>query len=128
MNYALDTTILIDLEAGNPHARATVERLLSSGHVGVHPVCVWELLAGVRSAAALKAAQAVIVPFEVLAVRNSDLIEMTETFGKLKLSHGVGWADCLIGMTCRRLGVTLVTNNSADFAAIPRVKVLRPYL
>jgi predicted nucleic acid-binding protein len=44
-----------------------------------------------------------------------------------RLSHGVGWPDCLIAATAIRLGRPVATTNVKHFTPFPNLQVIRPY-
>jgi len=123
----LDTSVLIEHERSVPAASQCISELLVRGGLAIHPVTRAELVAGARSKAQLVAIRTMISSFSVLAVKNADFIDGLALFESNVLASGVGWPDCLIAATCRRLGATLITLNDRDFRICPGLKVVRPF-
>jgi predicted nucleic acid-binding protein len=125
--FVLDTTVMIDQERANTAAKEYVSKLLVFGSVALHPVTRAELLSGARDAGHLRAIRAMLSPFPLLAVKNSDFLAALDLLESNVLAARVGWPDCLIAATCRRMRATLVTLNDRDFRVCAGLKVTRPY-
>ncbi len=122
----VDSSVLIDCLRGHSAAIAVLAARANDGRPQTHLLAA-ELLTGARD----KAEQAVIDSF----LRGFDLTLPTEADGlaalvmyrRFRLSHGVDWPDCQIAATALRLGVDVFTQNVKHFAAIPGLRVVRPY-
>ena len=123
----LDTSVMIEHERCVSSATEYVSDLLVRGGAALHPVSRAELLCGARNRAHLVSIKRMMSPFAVLAIKNVDFADAIELLESNVLSSRVGWPDCLIASTCRRLGATLVTLNERDFRICPGLKVVRPY-
>ena len=123
----IDTSVLIDFRRDHAGARSFVTALLDKNVMVVHPVAAAELLEGVRDRADQQKSLEFLVMFKRLAVKTADFEMCLSLMSQVRLSHGVGWADCLIAATCIRLGLPLVTLNDKHFRAIRGLRVVRPY-
>lgn len=68
-----------------------------------------------------------VSPFPLTTVKHMDFLVALDILDSTVLANRVGWPDCLIAATCRRLGATLATLNDRDFRLCRGLKVLRPY-
>jgi len=125
--FVLDTSVLIDFRRDHPHARALVVGLLTKGAAFVHPVVAAELLQGVFDRDDQRRTIELLATFKRPAVKPSDFEACLSLMSQFRLSHGIGWPDCLIAATCIRLGLPLVTTNDKHFRPIRGLGVMRPY-
>ncbi len=101
--------------------------LLARNVAYIHPVCCAELLEGTQNRGELGRTLEFLAGFRRMMVKPADFDVCLSLLAQLRLSHGVGWADCLIAATCIRVGLPLVTLNDKHFRAIRGLKVIRPY-
>ncbi len=123
----IDTSVLIDFRRDHGGARPYMAGLLKNAVAVVHPVVAAELLEGVRDLADQRETIEFLAKFKSLAVKSADLEMCLSLMMEWRLSHGIGWPDCLIAATCIRLGLPLVTLNDKHFKAIRGLRVVRPY-
>jgi predicted nucleic acid-binding protein len=99
-------------------------------------VVVQELLLGCTHDLAMKRVQAFYKPFERVNRiinpfyhdwENAGMIgqQIAKKFPALKTKRYALINDILIALCCRRVGATLVTNNSKDFRIISAIKPIR---
>jgi|SRR5262245_17637034 len=132
--YLLDTDTLSALHKDNPHVIARVSR--ADAKVATTIITKIEILRGriefVRKAAigeeVLRTQQWLnrseellalleVIPFTTAAAKLFDGLRTAPGFGK------IGHADLLIASIALAQGATLVTRNTRDFQAIPRLSV-----
>jgi len=101
--------------------------LLGKREALTHPVCAAELLEGARDRADFRDLQRFLIAFRRVAVKAGDFQRCLELMDQHRLSHGIGWADCLIAATCIRLRLPLATLNDRHFSPVGGLRVLRPY-
>src|SRR2546429_449874 len=65
--------------------------------------------------------------FNVIPPNEADAAASVDLLKGFRLSHGVGWPDCLIAATALRLGWSVVTTNLKHFSPLPNLQVVRPY-
>lgn len=124
--WLLDTTIFVDLLRGSTKAQKWIDSLPPDSRF-LSVVTIGELLAGCRD---LKEQQA--VEKELLLYKTVWLDELISKqalayYRKLRLSHGVGSLDCLIGATAKERAMQVASLNLKHFTALPGVKAMRPY-
>ena len=73
------------------------------------------------------AIEAFFAPFQIHRPDESDADLSIDLLKSCRLSHGVGWPDCLIAATALRSSLTVVTTNVKHFSVIPTLQVVRPY-
>lgn len=124
----IDTSVLVDYRRQAPLAEDYVFPLFKRRVAVVHPVTAAELLDGARDRRDQREVMEFVRAFgRLLLVKSADFERCLAIMAEVRLSHGVGWPDCLIGATCLRLGLPLVTLNDKHFRAIRGLKVVRPY-
>lgn len=123
----IDTSVLIDFRRDHANAIRYLAGLLETDAIVVHPVTAAELLEGVRDRADQYETMEFLAKLRRLAIKPADFEACLTLMMALHLSHGIGWADCLIAATCIRLGLPLVTLNDKHFRAIRGLRVVRPY-
>jgi predicted nucleic acid-binding protein len=122
-----DTSLLVDLRRGLVAASEFTSPLVIAGRAAIHPVVSLELYDGVMSVTDIVRTQRLISTLRRLAVRDADFTHALTLFTGHQRSSGIGWADCLIAATALRLRLPVATLNSRHFAAIPKLKLIRPY-
>ena len=134
--FVLDTNLYIAADRDPARAEELVAFYFGFLPVtSLHAVVIQELLLGAidrRRRAAVRSAY--IRPFEsrrrVITPTTGDWIRSGEVVGELvqrKLLSPGGFGrsflnDVLLAVSCRSAGITLVTDNAADFALIQRVE------
>lgn len=101
--------------------------LINRNAASIHPVCAAEMLDGALDLADMRRTIQFLGAFRRLAVKSADFERCLSLMSQVRLSHGIGWADCLIAATCIRLQQPLVTLNDKHFKAIRGLRVARPY-
>jgi len=123
----LDTSVLIDCRRDHADAVAFMLGLVNNNVAGIHPVCAAEMLDGVLDQADMRRTIRFLGAFKRVLVKPADFERCLSLMSQIRLSHGVGWADCLIAATCIRLQLPLVTINDKHFRAIRGLRIIRPY-
>ena len=62
-----------------------------------------------------------------MVLDSSDSAVSIDLFKRCRLSHGVGWLDCLIAGTGMRTRLAIATLNEKHFAVFDELRVVRPY-
>ena len=123
----IDTSILIDHLRGKPEATAFLNMTRAQLGLTTNSVVVAELLSGARNLREQAEIDRVAAAFRVTPIETSDC-DLSLTFlRQLKLSHGIGWHDCLIAACAIRLNLAVATLNDRHFSPIPGLRVHRPY-
>lgn len=128
LRYLLDTNICVFIIKDKP--AAVRERFAGSrpGEVGLSAVTEAELLHGVYKSVRVEhnlaavldfASQLVMVPFDS---------QVTDTYGRIragleKAGKPIGPLDFQIAATAVAHGLTLVTNNTSEFARVPGLNI-----
>ena len=128
MKYMLDTNICIYLIKRKPRQVLEEFQAHTAGDIGLSTVTVAELQYGVsksqqqqqnQTALELFLAPLVILNFDVAAAQQYGQIRAQSE----QLGATIGAYDLLIAGHARSLGVTLVTNNTREFARVPELNV-----
>ncbi len=125
--WVIETTILIDHRRNIPAAVALVDSLHVKNVAVVHPISAAELLEGARDKQDMLETYRFLASFRRAIVKPADHERCLLLLSQYRLSHGIGWPDCLIAATCLRLDLPLVTLNDKHFRPVRGLKVLRPY-
>jgi predicted nucleic acid-binding protein len=112
---------------GTPKAVTLLDSLLRKNVACIHPVCSAEMLQGVRDKQHLFETLRFLGAFRRVSAKPVDHDRCMALMIDLRLSHKVDWPDCLIGATCLRLELPVVTLNDKDFRPIRGLQVIRPY-
>lgn len=123
----IETSVLVDYQRRVPAARIVVDKLAEKDAVTVHPVSAAEMLVGARDQPNMLETLRFLASFHRLIVKPSDHERCLLLVAEYRLSHGIGWPDCLIAATCIRLALPLVTLNDKHFRPIRGLRVVRPY-
>jgi tRNA(fMet)-specific endonuclease VapC len=123
----LDSTVVVDYLRGRTPAVDYLDLINRADVPMTHIVVVAEVIRGARDRRELGSIQTTLAPFKVLAPNEADAISSVDLLTRFRLSHGIGWPDCLIAATALRFGVAVVTTNVKHFAPIPNLRVVRPY-
>lgn len=123
--YLLDTNICIDFVDGRSEAAAQrVEAAFRSG-LGISSITAGELLVGARNSAdTAEDARRIEAFIKVMRCHDFD-DEAARSYARIARQIGVKCKsfDRLIAAHALALGYVLVTNNEADFADVPGLKV-----
>lgn len=126
-NLLIDTTVVVDYLRGLTVAVHYLDQLKLSAIPVTHTVVVAEAVAGARDLRDLRFIEGFLAPFQILRFDESDADVSIDLLKRFRLSHGVGWPDCLIAATALRHALTVVTTNVKHFSPIPNRQVIRPY-
>ena len=123
----MDTDVLIDTERGLPDAVAFFGAQFALGSVQMSAVSAMELIAGARNQAELKKVLNSISNAVVHELSAGMSRQARHWLAQYSLSHGLEFADALIGATAFHLGLPLYTKNVKHFQMLPGLNVVRPY-
>ena len=123
----IDSAIIIDHFRGHPDAISFLRDVRSAGTLVTHVAVVAEVLAGAFNRREQNTIDQLFKSFTVLPFNEADAAVSIDLLKLYRLSHGVGWIDCIIVATAMRHGVAVATMNVKHFAAIPNLQVIRPY-
>ena len=127
MKYLVDTDICIYVI--NERPKRVLERFIAEvpGDVAISSVTVGELAFGVaktKSQRNREALQAFLLPMEIVPFDAGAAMVYREVRAELEGNgHPIGPLDTMIAAHARALGLILVTNNSREFARVPRLTV-----
>ena len=125
-DYLVDTDVMIWYLRGNEKAKD----LLHSIDFCISAISYMELLQGMRNKKELKQFQKMISSWNIKVVYIDEEISAKALFymEEYFLSHSMELADSLIGATCTRHGLTLVTANDKHYRTIKDldIEIFRP--
>ena len=125
-DYLVDTDVMIWYLRGNENAK----ELLHSLNFCISSVTYMELLQGMRNKEELKLFQKMIKSWGIKVVFIDEEISAKALFymEEYFLSHSMELADSLIGATCTRHGLTLVTANDKHYRVLKDldIEIFRP--
>lgn len=124
--WLLDTSVLVDLLRGVTLARDRIDSLGVTART-IPVIAAAELLAGCRTQAEQRVVEREIDLYEMVWVTQEVSQLALQFYKHYRLSHGVGFLDCLIAATASRNGLRLATLNLKHFAPFPDLPVERPY-
>ena len=112
-DYLVDTDVMIWYLRGNEKARD----LLHSLDFCISSITYMELLQGMRNKQELKQFQKMIKSWNIKVVYIDEEISAKALFymEEYFLSHSMELADSLIGATCTKYGLTLITANDKHY-------------
>jgi predicted nucleic acid-binding protein len=123
----LDTSVLVDVLRRDPTALEWL-RLQSTDWRGfVSVISVFEILAGCRTLSEQRAAERRLAEFAVLGLSEPASELALRWYKFLRLPHGVGFLDCLIGATAKHHDLEVLTLNVKHFRPMRGLKVTVPY-
>ncbi|MCC7492237.1 MAG: type II toxin-antitoxin system VapC family toxin [Fimbriimonadaceae bacterium] len=126
MAWLLDTSLLVDLLRGSQQAADW----LDPGAVRASAVSVVtsaELLIGCRNRNEQHRVEEELARFVLLPIDSQISMRAVELLAAKRLSHGVGFLDCLIAATAWSHDLAVVTLNLRHFEPLPDVRTERPY-
>jgi|SRR5258706_4465040 predicted nucleic acid-binding protein len=123
----IDSTVLIDYLRGRTDAAAYLDAVRATDVQSIHIVVAAEVIEGARNAKDQAALATFLSTFNLVLPNEVDSALSVDLLKAFRLSHGVGWPDCLIAATALRLGWSVVTTNLKHFSPLPSLKVVQPY-
>ena len=127
MKYLLDTDICIALINDRPPGVIERFRRHQLGDIGVSSITVSELAFGVAKTNSQRNAHALekfLLPLEIMPfTAEAAFVAGTVRAVLEKRGKPIGPMDLLIASHAKALGVTVVTNNTREFARVPGLKV-----
>lgn len=123
----IDSAVVIDHLRGHAGAMGFLNAQRAAGRPMTHVVVVAEVLEGARDAREQAALKTFFADFDVIPASEADSHLSLDLLAGFRLSHGVGWPDCLIAATALRLGRPVATTNVKHFMPFPNLQVVRPY-
>ncbi len=123
----VDSSILIDYLRGREPAREYLESLQSGDELATHVIVAAEVLTGARDRREQDAIQHTLREFHMHVVSESDCGDALNSLMDFRLSHGVGWHDCLIAASFVRKRLPVATLNYKHFSVFNDLEVVRPY-
>lgn len=121
----IETSVLVDYSRGHPPALQWIQGL--SGDISITFVTAAELLAGCRTRREQRVIEQELRNYEILWGSADSAVTALDWFKQYRLSHGVGFLDCLIGAIAFERGATLYTLNMNHFSPLPGLTARRPY-
>ena len=125
-DYLVDTDVMIWYLRGNEKAK----ELLHSLEFCISSITYMELLQGMRNKQELKKLQQMIHSWNIKVVYIDEEISAKALFymEEYFLSHSMELADSLIGATCTKYGLMLVTANDKYYKILKdlEIKIFRP--
>lgn len=126
MTWLIETSILVDLLRGYAPARQWIDNLSSNDRY-ISVITAAELLAGCRNRNEQRSVEREIALYPILWLDEEGSRTAWAWYRQFRLSHGLGFLDCLIGATAHHHDLTLATLNEKHFAPLPKLRVERPY-
>jgi predicted nucleic acid-binding protein len=121
----IDTSVLVDVLRGHPPAVAWMREHEADQFV-VPGFVVLELMAGVQDRRSATRVGREIAQHFVRWPTRSALDRGLRLYPDLRLRHGVGILDLLIGVTAWEMGEPIWTKNERHFDPIPDLQVMIP--
>jgi predicted nucleic acid-binding protein len=118
---------LIDHLRGKPAATSFLSTTRIHIGLATNSVVIAELLSGARNLVEQKEIDRLIAVFHIHPIEPIDCDRSLALLRLLKLSHGIGWHDCLLAVSALRLNLAVATLNDRHFAPVPGLRVHRPY-
>ena len=123
----VDSSLVIDYLRGRSEAAGFLDAARESQCLSTHVVVVAEVLSGARDRREQDTIQRFFSEFRIHLIDPQDAQRSVDLLTRHRLSHGVGWLDCLIAATALRLQSPIATLNDKHFAAFENLTVDRPY-
>lgn len=92
----IDTSVLVEFERGLRQSQNYVNPLIDQGVAVLHPVVAAELLEGVKDRPDQRRTVSLLSTLKRVRAKSADFEACLTLVTDYRLSHGVGWADCLI--------------------------------
>lgn len=124
--WLLDTSVLVDLLRGEIRARTWIDTLDETA-CAISVVTAAELLAGCPNRREQRSVEREIEMYDMLWLDEMISARALELYKNFRLSHGVGFLDCLIAATALEHDLILATLNVKHFSSLPNLQTRRPY-
>jgi predicted nucleic acid-binding protein len=124
--WLLDTSILIDLLRGFSPARTWIDSL-DTTHRAISCITHAELLAGCRNRREQRLVERELTAYTMIWLDERLSRQALAFYQTYRLSHNVGFFDCLVAATALTHHHTLATLNLKHFEIFPALTVKRPY-
>ena len=125
-DYLVDTDVMIWYLKGNEKAK----KLLHSTNFCISSITYMELIQGMRNKNELKSLQKMMKSWGIKVVYIDEEISAKALFymEEYFLSHTMELADSLIGSTCTKHGLTLITANNKHYKVLKDLdmEIFRP--
>ena len=125
-SYLIDSSILIDVFRKYGPAKIWIDRF-AIGDLLISFVSVSELLAGCRNKREQDLIDANLLEYPSVWASEAIQTLALDFLRRYRLSHGIGFLDCVIAATALTNGLPLATMNYKHFQMILGLKVERPY-
>jgi predicted nucleic acid-binding protein len=122
----IDTSIFIDYLRGNQKAKDWLDSF-TEGELVFSVITAAESLAGCRNRQEQDAVEQELACYPTLHLSNAISATALDWYRRYRLSHGVGFLDCLIGASAYQYEMTICTLNDKHFHPFPKIKIERPY-
>ncbi len=123
--WLLDTSILVDLLRGSKTARDWIDTIPETARA-ISVITAAELLAGCRNRPEQNAVERELDLYEIVWISGQVSQSALDWYKHFRLSHNVGFLDCLIAATASQNGLLLATLNLKHFP-FPTLQTERPY-
>ncbi len=123
----IDSSILIDFLRGRPEAERFLTTVRAERRLATHAAVVAEVLTGVLNKHEQAAVDELVAIFHLHFPSAQDIELSLDLLRRLRLSHGVGWIDCLIAATALRTESTIATLDRKHFTLFENLTPLFPY-
>jgi len=125
IRWLLGTSILVDLLRGFPAARDWIDSI-SQPERAISVITAAELLTGCQNRSEQRVVERELSLYETVGLSEEASQTALERYKHFRLSHGVGFLDCLIAATAFHNELGLATLNLKHFP-FPDLRVERPY-
>jgi predicted nucleic acid-binding protein len=122
----IDTSIFVDYLRGNEATKAWMGNF-PTGELAYSVVTAAELLAGCRNRREQGMIERELALYPMIHISGAISLTAWEWYRQLRLSHGIGFLDCLIGASAHHYGLAVCTLNDKHFHPLPELQVERPY-
>jgi hypothetical protein len=121
----LDSDILIDFMRSFPPCLEWLEKeeetILISGFT-----CL-ELYNGCLNKSEIQKLEKIFKKMHIYWPDEETSLKAMNSFKELRISHGIGMFDCLIGHSALKLGLPIYSFNEKHYKKIPDLRVIKPY-
>lgn len=125
MNGFVDSTVIIHLLRGNPHAQEWFKR---QNLLALTPIVWCEVMEGAQGRLGQVNTLEILASFELVFLTEQDQAWAMRQLLTSRLSRGVAMNDCLIASVCQRLELPLYTHNGKHMTRLlDPALVIQPY-
>lgn len=122
----VDTTILVDYLRGNQVARTWLKQF-SGGELAVSIISAAEIVAGCRNLKEQRLVEKELALYPLIMVSSMSSETAWNWYRQFRLSHGIGFLDCLIAACAYHQGLIVCTLYEKHFRPFPNLVIERPY-